>query len=88
MSEDNQDLCAIADRPESRCGNNNIIIGMDIDAPHSNCVVIGIGLKTTRDNQIIIGNEEVTVSGEMDSKHFIEILKMINVPIPEGHTSE
>ena len=59
------------------CGINSIIIGMGHNVAHSHCIVIGSNLKTTKDNQILIGNKEIEISGVLDTKDTLEILELL-----------
>ena len=50
-------------------GKNNVVIGIEADASSfSNCVLIGHGVKADRDNQVKIGNTEITATGEISTE--------------------
>lgn len=51
-------------------GSNNILIGFNATSEFDSCVVIGVNLKATKSNQIIIGNSEVQASRELSDDEF------------------
>lgn len=52
-------------------GCNNVVIGIGSSTgPHSNCVLIGAGLRAERDYQLKIGNREVTASRDLTEAEF------------------
>lgn len=54
--------------------SNNVVIGLGSDSMYRNCVVIGVNIASTEDNQLIIGNDTVTASRNITDDEFNTIL--------------
>jgi hypothetical protein len=54
-------------------GKENVLIGFECESDFDRCVLIGPGLKSTKDNQLIIGNDEVQVNRELTDEEFQEL---------------
>lgn len=58
-------------------GSNSIVIGTHIQCNHDNCIIIGHGLASSKHNQLIIGNREVTLFNNLSDHEMNEIKQVL-----------
>ena len=57
--------------------HNSIVYGRNCVCNHSNCIVIGDGLVTDRDNQLLIGDQDFEGDWDLDERELILIRNVI-----------
>jgi len=51
-------------------GNNNTIIGAGCKSKFNNCVVIGVGIESTADFQLIVGNNQIQATRQLTDEEY------------------